>query len=167
MDDERVERAADRRTSRFRIENDRSRFCCVSAGINEGMHDAGARFDDRNAAVFPYEVDQRLTAARDHHVNHVICLEHRFHGFPVRREEEDRMLINPVLLQHCLNQSDDGCIRILRIASALEYAGIPRLEAERERIYGDVRPRFVDDADHPERDRDFLDMQAIWSLSLF
>jgi len=38
---------------------------------------------------------------------------------------------------------------------------LPLLSADRRRVGGHVRPRLVDEKDHPQRDADFADFQAV------
>ena len=47
------------------------------------------------------------------------------------------------------------------IASALEHAGVGRLETERKDIERDIWPRFVDDTYHTERDALLADFHAV------
>ena len=55
---------------------------------------------------------------------------------------------------------------MLALGTAAEDAGVPRLQAERTGVGGDVRAALVDDADHPERHDDALDPQPVGAAPL-
>ena len=50
---------------------------------------------------------------------------------------------------------------MLRVTAPFQQTGIPALETEGKHIEGNVRPGFVDNPDHPERNADLPELQPI------
>ena len=71
---------------------------------------------------------------------------------------------SPAAAQPLLQTAEDRARGVEALRAAAQDRRIARLEAERPGVRGDVRARFVDHADHPERHAHARDVEAIRAL---
>ena len=152
MDQQGVERIADRRPAHFGVERDLACFLCIGIRVYIGMADARARLDDRHRRVLDAEVDQVRAAARNHHVNQPSCPQQRRDALPVGRFDQlDDACGQPHLGHHPAKHSRQRQVGVDGVAAAPQHDGVARLHGQAGDVYGHVRPRLIDDANHAER----------------
>ncbi len=66
-------------------------------------------------------------------------------------------------LQAFLNQRRNCAVGTDRFGTATQDGGVAGFQAQRSRVGGNVRPRFINDADDTERDAHLADLDTGWA----
>ena len=152
MHEQCIKRVADRRTPHLRVVDDAESHFRIGGAIHVGVTHACPGFDHRNRRVLYRGLDQSLAASRDDDVDVLAQLQHALHERAIgRRNQLHAMFRQTCLPQAFLNGTGNGPIARQRFAAAAKHDGVPGLDADGGDIARHVRPRFVDDPDHAER----------------
>ncbi len=166
VDHQGVQRVAHADAPGLGVGDDGAGLVEVGAGIDIGVDDAGTGLDHRNAGVVAHEVDQPLRAARNGQVDGAHGLQDLWQPLALRRGQEHGIGIDPVLFEHLVHQAHHDPVGVVRVAAALEHAGVAGFQAQREDVEGHVGARFEDHRDHAHRHAHLAQLQAIVQLSM-
>jgi hypothetical protein len=150
--EQRVERITDGRPADLGVVDDLESHLRIGGAIDIGMAHARARLDDGHRRVLDRHPDQPLSTSRNDHVEKFAKLQHPLHeGAVGGRDELHRRVRQAGGPEPFLNRRGDGPIGHQRLAAAPQHNGVAGLEANRRHVARDVRPRFVHNADDPQR----------------
>ncbi len=131
------------------------------------MHDSRTRLDDRYLCCVAHETNQSLATTRNTKIDVTYCRKHGACCLMRCRQEFNYMRIDAILLQHRMDDRHLCPVCTIGFFTTLQNSGIATLEAEREDIKGDIRPRLEDHTDDTERYTDSFQMQAIVQRLVF
>ena len=160
VDQQALCRIADTDALTFRIEQDRQHLIRVDVSVDVEDAVATTGLDDRNAGVFHAVGDQFCTSPRDQQIETVVHPHER-----IRRRmtavlhQCNAVFIDPALPQRLSHPVTQHPIGRQRFPAAAQIADIAALQAKRSRIDADVGTRFINDADHADRDAALDKMQ--------
>jgi len=159
------QRVADPGTLGLGVDDDLSGHGDVGRGIDKDVANAFVVLDDRDAGVFDDEADQAFTAAGDDQVDRLLLFQHLQHPFALGEgDQRQGRLGNPGPFHFAPEDGGNGDVGVDRLRTAAQDDRISRFQAECGGIGGDIGARFVDNADHPERDAHFSHLQAVGPL---
>jgi len=160
VDEQRLERVADRRARGLRVEHDVRGHLDVRGLFNVRVAVADAGLDDRDRRVLDHGADQPRAAAGDQAV-HVAVQTHEGGRDLARRvlDQRNAVLVEAGGYERGAHRPGDLHVRVQRLLAAAQHAGVAGLQADCRGVGGDVRARLVDDADDAERHRDLLHLE--------
>ena len=130
------------------------------------MTEAGCGRDDGHRGMLAHKVNQAPTASRDEEVYIVAGMEQGGSGLVVGRQEGDHIGVQALALEHLTDESHDGQVGAMGIATSLQHTGIATLQAEGRDIEADIGTGFVDDANHAKGHTDAAQAQSVGQLLL-
>ena len=151
-DEQRFHRVACAEALRFRVVRDAHGLVEVRLVVDVDVAHAVQVLDHRDARLALQALDQAFAAARHDHVDVILHgdqladggavggLDHLHRGFGQARR-----------LEAFVHARGDRLVGVDRFGAAAQDRGVARLQAQPRGVGGDVRARFVNDADHAER----------------
>ena len=134
------------------VEHDFARHGQIGGAVHIGVAVALEMLEHRHAAFAITRSISALAAARHDHVDRFGHAQHHAHrGAIGGRHHLHRVDRQARGCQSLVQAGDDRGRRMQAFLAAAQDGGIAGLEAQAAGIGGDVRPAFVDDADHPQR----------------
>ena len=145
-----IKSVADTHTAGLGIVDNSTSLFQIGSPVEIGMTDAGPRLDDRNGGIGTDKIDETAAATRDDKVYITIGMKHLGRSFTAGRKQLHHMGIDTEAGKHTVDDTHNGTVGTVGIATSLEHTGIATLETEREDIKTDIRTGFVDDTYHTE-----------------
>ena len=161
MDDEAVKGVAYAHAPRLGVSNNAYAFLEVSRLVEICIDDSSSCLNAGDLGVVANEIDEAAASARYDEVD-VSDSFQQFSRCLVRsRHKVHGIGFNAFFHQYPLDQSHGGAVGRISITAALQQACIAALEAQREHVESDIRPRLVDDSYHSERNAYLLESQPV------
>ena len=137
----------------------------IGLRVQIDMADAVEMLDHRHPGDAADPLVQLPPATRDDHINAIIEREHGIHCGAIRGLDQLYRPGRQIRLAEPRRQAaGQGQVGVQCLAAAAQNHRVAGLQAQHRRIHRDIRARFIDDADHPERHphaRDFEPARAL------
>ena len=162
-----LERVAGGGTRQLGVADDLDSHVLICGLVDVEVAIAAGAGDDGHRRVFEHEFFESVAAARNDDVD-IFALAEQLGGAFARHvvDEADRVRRNALALQCLGDRAIDALVAADRLFAAAEHDRVAALETERRDVGGDVGASLVYDADHAQRDADFVDLQAVGARPL-
>ena len=131
------------------------------------MYHTRSRLYDRHFCRIPHETDQALAATRNTEIDIAHRRQHSSRSLMRSRQEFDNMWVDPIFLQYFMDDCHLRQVCAVGFLASFQNGSIATLEAEREDIEGDIRPRLEDHTDDTKRHTDAFQMQPVVQCLVF
>ena len=152
VDEQRLRRVADPGPLHLRVVGDPPRHLEVGVGMDVDVAVAGRRVHHRHRRDVLQRRLQPLAAARDQQIDEPVLRRQLGQVLaPAAGQQQHRVLRQPRLGERLADDRRQRPVGALRVARPPQHDRVPALDRQRRAIDRHVRPRLVDDGDHPER----------------
>ena len=146
----------------LRIHDDFDRFFHIAFAVDVKVTDPFVVFQHRHRRLGTDQPDQPFAAARDDQIEILIHLEQQIHRRVIRpRHQLHRAVGQAAPDRRPVHDPGQNQIGVKRLAAAAQDHRVARLETDSRRIDGHIRARFVNNADHAQRNADLGDFEAV------
>ena len=150
------------RALRLGVQDDVAGPVVAGGRVEEDVHDARARLDDRNRGLGDDGLDESGAAAGNEHVDESAGVHEGAGAVPTEVVDALHGLgRDPLGLQRVAHDGDEHRVGALRRGSPTQHHGVAGAQCERGDVDRDVGSRLVDRAHHAEGHRDLLQAQPI------
>ncbi len=123
---------------------------------------AGKMLDHRHLRLFTHPADQTLPAPRNRHVDILGHVQEMAHRLPIRRSHQLHRMVRQAHISGRLGQNlRDRSVRVRRLLAAAQNHRVATLHAQRGGVGRHVRPRLVDEENHPQRHAHLQHLQPV------
>ena len=155
-------RVADGGTAGLGVLDDVQRPVQIRCLVYKDVADARAGLDAGDLRVLQAAADQTRAAAGDQQVYETDRLHQLIRALMIRiLHKADQLGGQPGVLEAVVNGLNNGPVRAEGFFPAAQDHRVARFQGQHGRVRGDVRAALIDDGDHAERGRGFLDHQAV------